>query len=41
MIGVTKTDLYNFFAQTQQDEIEAKRTFRTYVQTRIKPSRVD
>lgn len=36
--GVTKTDLYQFLAQAQQDEIEAERTFRAYVQSQIKPS---
>ena len=35
---VTKTDLYQFLAQAEQDEIEAERTFRAYVQTQIKPS---
>ncbi|MGA1621481.1 MAG: Uma2 family endonuclease [Synechocystis sp.] len=38
---VTKTNLYTFLAQAQQDEIEAERTFRVYVQTQIKPGMVD
>lgn len=38
---VTKEDLYDFLAQAQQDEIEAERTFRAYLQTQIKPGRVD
>jgi Uma2 family endonuclease len=32
---IEKADLYDFLAQAQQDEMEAERTFRKYVQSKI------
>ncbi len=33
---IEKTDLYNFLAQARQDEIEAERTFRNYIQSKVR-----
>lgn len=32
---IEKNELYAFLAQAQQDEIEAERTFRSYIQTKV------